>query len=175
MFNITNYRKGVTIKKNHEISFGKGNKDDWCVYIIKDGKWHIPKDIEYFTRIKELYDEYGERVYNSFLQVFNNVHKCSWDFNDRRLCEKTCKSVSSEYPVETMELWCIFFMTMVAEENMEGTVLGKNIKHLAIYNIFFDGWEIEKVTGKGNGDNGYMRNMKAKEIKKLCVERGILV
>ena len=57
-------------------------------------------------------------------------------------------------------------MSMVAECNKKHSILKKRIKHLGVYNILFDKYDIDYVTK-------YMRGKSWRYLDKLMKERGI--
>ena len=57
-------------------------------------------------------------------------------------------------------------MTMLAEENMPGKILGKKIKRLGVYNILYDKYPIPYVCS-------YMDGMRWWQLRDLMMERGI--
>lgn len=153
----------IRLKNNVRIWFGKGRFDEWCVYSKENNKIICYKDKDYFEYINFLSKEYVKYfVYNDFLYIYNNIDK---NFDKNKMLE-ICKKVSKKYKQKTLKWWIVLYMTMVAEENKENKILGKRIKHLGIYNILFDEYEIDYVTN-------YMNGMKWYELDKLMKERGI--
>lgn len=153
----------IRLQDGTRIWFGKGKFDDWCVYVKERNEIKCYTDDEYFEVIKSLADVYGtDLVYNDFKTIYFSVNK---QFDIGETVSK-CKSVAKHYVENTLKWWIVLYMTMVAEENKENTILGKRIKHLGIYNILFDKYSIEYVTE-------YMNGMKWYELDNMMKERGI--
>lgn len=131
--------------KEFRLYFDKGTFDDWCVWTFdsKKRKYYFPYDEDYLTWIKELGLQYtNEKVYSDFLQIYDKVKKGVTN----KECYDITKKIDSHYEEYTQVWWVIFFMTMYAECMKENTILGKRIKHLAVYNVLVEGDEVEYVT-----------------------------
>lgn len=153
----------IRLKDGTRIWFGKGNFDDWCVFVKEKGEIKCYTDKDYFNVIKSLSKIYGvEMVYDDFKTIYFSVNE---QFDIHKMVSK-CESVAKHYAEKTLKWWIVLYMTMVAEENKKNKILGKRIKHLGIYNILFDKYEIDYVTT-------YMNGMKWYELNKLMNERGI--
>lgn len=153
----------IRLKDGTRIWFGEGSFDGWCVFTKENGEIKCYTDKDYFSVIKSLSEIYGtEMVYNDFKTIYFSVNK---QFDIGETVSK-CKSVAEHYVENTLKWWIVLYMTMVAEENKENKILGKRIKHLGIYNILFDGYEIDYVTSYMDGKRWY-------ELDKLMKERGI--
>ena len=76
------------------------------------------------------------------------------------------QELDKTYTEDTENRWRKFYMTMVAEERKENTILGKRIKMLGVYNVLFDNLN-PVYTAK------YMRGMRWYELEELMIERGI--
>lgn len=155
-------------RDNYSFSFGKGTFDDYCVYTVRpNGKLWFAKDYEYLYWIQQLSKtRYGkDRVYNDFLRIYYEV---SYDY-DFESAYEVIKEVSDTYPrsAKTEHWWTIFYMTMVAEERKENSILGKMIKRLGVYNVIYDGYT-PKCTAE------YMKNKDVDYLYKKMKKRGII-
>lgn len=156
----------VTVKTSngYTLVFGQGNFDEYCVHVTRPNqkKW-FPKDYEYLHWIRRLSRVYGDdKVYNDFLKVYDEAK-----FNyDEHNAYQIIQSIDSHYYGNTEHWWAVFYMTMVAEEHKENTILGKRIKRLGVYNVIYDGYS-PKFTAE------YMKNKDWIELDSLMIERGI--
>ena len=148
----------ITTKDKWDIYFAPGKIDPWCVYVR-----HAPSDKEYFFQLKILADKYGkQKVYDDFLKVYNLVDNT---FDTEKVL-KNAEDIDSNYHENTTLLWVVLHMTMIAEERKEKAILKKRIKHLGVYNLLFDEYDIDYITT-------YMRHKDWKELDKLMKERNI--
>ena len=147
------HKKGYELNDGRMIYFDYGNFDEWCVYIeYKNGCRSAPKDIEYFQELKALAEANTQgKVYRSFLTIYDIVEKTDWNFEYKKKCFETCRNVSLKYKEDTLMLWLVLCMTMIAEENKENAILGKRIKHYAIYRILWMNEDINYVATSMNG------------------------
>ena len=130
-------QKMITTDAGYEIYFGPGRFDSWCVYMKDNNHEKIPLDK------------------NSVNEEF-----------DENECYKICQTIDKHYEEDTTHWWVIFYMTMVAECTKKNSILKKRIKHLGVYNILFDEYEVDYVVK-------YMRGKRWRELDKLMKERGI--
>lgn len=123
-------------------------------------------DKDYFTSLECLKNEYGrDLVYSSFSTIYTGV--CGdWTRKDRERCYLLCEKTSKDYNKPTLLLWITLYMTMLAEEKKENTILGKKIKRLGVYNLLYDEYPVDYIVK-------YMRNMRWYKLKELMIERGI--
>ena len=155
----------IVTDQNFKFEFCTGNFDDYCVDVTypTGKKSHWLKDEEYFFWLKRLSKKYGvQRVYSTFLKVYDKVSVNT----DKDTVNTLIRTVDKEYRESTQQLWSILYMTMLAEEYKEGTILGKRIKHLGVYNILFDNYGVSYTTR-------YMRGMNWRDLDKLMQQRGI--
>lgn len=154
----------ITTNTGYKIYFDSGKFDDWCVYYINtEDKKFVPLDKHYFQWILDLSKKYGvEQVYNDFLKVYEAADEV-FDEDD---CLSLCEEVDKNYEEGTTHWWVIFYMTMVAECKKENAILKKRIKHLGVYNVLFDGYDIDYVTK-------YMKGKGWRDLDALMKERGI--
>jgi len=153
----------VKTNNGYTLVFGKGRFDDWCVHITKPNnhKW-FPYDYEYLHWIRRLSRRYGkDKVYNDFVKVYDVVR---FDYDENEAYE-IIKEIDTHYYEKTEHWWCIFYMTMVAEEHKEKTILGKRIKRLGVYNVIFDGFPV-KYTAR------YMKELSADDLNLIMRGKG---
>lgn len=154
----------VKTDTGYEIYFAPGRFDKWCVYLNNtENKKTIPLDKDYFQWILNLSNKYGKKqVYEDFLKVYDDVD----ELFDEEKCYSLCHDIDEKYEEDTTHWWIIFYMTMVAECKKKNSILKKRIKHLGVYNVLFDEYEINYVVT-------YMRGKKWRDLDKLMKERGI--
>ena len=156
-------QKMITTDAGYEIYFGPGRFDSWCVYMKDNNHEKIPLDKDYFLWILNLANKYSKKqVYKDFITIYNSVNE-EFDENE---CYKICQTIDKHYEEDTTHWWVIFYMTMVAECTKKNSILKKRIKHLGVYNILFDEYEVDYVVK-------YMRGKRWRELDKLMKERGI--
>jgi hypothetical protein len=147
------------------IEFGKGKFDDWCVYFKRPNQQrYAPKDIEYFTILKNLGSIYGnDKIYNDFVKFYNLTSSKI----DNSIIDLIIEI--SEYYNKDINDVCIWFTFiyagMVAEENKAQAILKKRIKRLGIYQLLIDNLEPEYAAN-------YSRGINWKELDKICKEKG---
>ena len=63
------------IRDGSIVEFDRGVFDDWCVYLSRPNENKFaPKDIRYFTELKNLGEKYGnEKVYNDFVKFYQKT------------------------------------------------------------------------------------------------------
>ena len=63
------------IRDGRIVEFDRGVFDDWCVYLSRPNENKFaPKDIQYFTELKNLGEKYGnEKVYNDFVKFYQKT------------------------------------------------------------------------------------------------------
>ena len=148
------------------VYFDKGKFDDYCVYInstVRAYHRHAPTDDEYFKWLLRLSKQYGTaQVWDDFMQVYRLADKEIY----RKKCINLVQKINMHYNEDTLLLWIILYMTMVAECLKDNAILQKRIKALGVYNILFDGYDIKHVIT-------YMRGKNWRELDKLMKERGI--
>lgn len=146
------------------IGFGKGKIDNYCVYFKENRSTRAPLDTEYFNFIYELAEEFGTvKVYSAFKKLYNMAEKeINQDAvqiideiaNNFRLWREKC----SKY-------FTILYMAMVAEENYPNTKLGKRLKRLGIYQMLFEGMNVDQAAN-------WSRGKPWREISEECEKRG---
>lgn len=148
----------------YTLEFKTGRFDDYCVYVTKPNKrlW-FPYDWQYLRWIQNLKKKYSVfKVYLDFLRIYNLAR---YDYDETEAYDVICE-VDKTYTGDTEHWWSIFYMTMVAEERKENTILGKRIKRLGVYNVLFDNFTPQYTAE-------YMRGMRWYELEELMIERGI--
>lgn len=147
------------------LRFGHGNFDGWCVfYFDPDGNMYVPKDEEYFSKLKAYGECYGsKKVYDDFVKIYNRTTG-SVDNCVLKYITKLSESYN-ENQLDIDILFTILYMAMIAEENKKNTVLRKRIKRLGIHQLLLENYTPEEAASFSCG-------MKAAEIEKMCVARG---
>lgn len=147
------------------LEYSEGSFDSWCVYLIAgDGRRRAPRDVEYFTWLKELADNYGaDKVYGDFVRVYDPTGK-----QPKKNVLDMITEIAASYggaAVKADITFTILYAAMIAEENKQNTRLGKRIKRLAVHMILRENCEIAAAAGCLNGK-------RYQEIARLCEERG---
>lgn len=147
------------------LEYDKGKFDDWCVYLVQpDGFRRPPKDVDYFSDLKDLSAQYGaQQVYQDYIYVYD-ITENQVDTNVfADISRLAAKYGNDALKVDT--IFSILYMAMIAEEQRRNTRLGKRIKRLGIHALL-----IEKRSV--NESANFMRGMNWHVIDKLCRERG---
>lgn len=153
----------VKTKSGYEIFFDRGKFDNYCVFLSNGESKEAPLDKDYFTWLLNLSKSYGvEFVYEDFLTVYNSTQY----MEDEEKIYEICCDIDKHYDEDTVHWWLIYVFTMYAEEMKANTKLGKRIKHLAVYNILFEDYEVNRAAN-------YMRGKSWRYLDKLMKERGI--
>ena len=147
------------------LEYDRGSFDDWCVYFTQpNGKRNPPKDIDYFSDLKEIAAKYGtECIYQDYVRVYDMTGKQP---ENRVLVE--ISAIAKQYASDSLKvdiILSILYLAMIAEENKRYSRLGKRIKRLGVFLLLM---EDQSVHCSAN----FMRGMKWQEIDKLCKERG---
>lgn len=146
------------------IYYNYGRFDQYCVHVLKPSNKRVwkPRDSEYFRWLKRMGGRYGnDKVYSDFLKLYEIINKDTSMFE----IEQFVRNMYSDY-VYGEEWWIILALTMKAEECKEHTILGKRIKHLAVYNLLMEDMKIRKIVS-------YMTGKRWWELDDLMMERGI--
>ena len=147
------------------LEYDRGCFDDWCVYLTDaSGNCTPPRDTDYFTQLKNLAERFcPDKVYSDYVQVY--------DLTGKQVSEEVLESIthlSEEYGASANQVDIIFsilYMAMIAEENKEGTRLGKRIKRLGIHKLLIEDVAVREAAN-------FMRGMGWRDIARLCEERG---
>lgn len=147
-----------------EIKFGMGAFDNWCVWVTRpDGVRHAPKDVEYFTELKEIYLK-CERVYEDFCCIFKKT-----DASISREIQEYIRNVTLEYPPQQSDeaemVLNILYAGMIAEEKKAFSVLKKRVKMLGVYQVLILGIAPSVAANFSKGKEAY-------EIDKICRSYG---
>ena len=125
-----------TLRNNSKVVFDIGIFDDWCVYIIEeDNGKYAPKDIEYFTELKNISLHYSKnKVYNNFVKIYDLTTK-NIDEDVLKLIDRITLTYNGEHQ-DSIEKWfTVIYAGMVAEENKANAILKKRIKRLGMYQV----------------------------------------
>lgn len=163
MTTVWEYNDGTTLTRD------TGNFDDWCIYV----NGNAPFDRDYFNQLHDLSNDFGvQKVYNDFKTLYD----ATFDEIDNQIFENVIPQIASSYNerrFETEKLFGTLYLVMLAEENRIlnkenniKTKLGKSIKALAIYQIFFENYTIDEACSFSIGKPWRV-------IKELCEERNI--
>ena len=154
----------IIFEDGAKIEFANGRFDKWCVYYTnKDGERFPPHDIDYFEGLLTLAEDCGiNTVYEDFVEVFCIVDK---DFKVES--QEFIRQLSIKYSDKLFaeKIFCIFYMTMIAEENKAFSILGKRIKRLGVHRLLFEGLSLEEATT-------FMKGKPWRELDAMCKERG---
>ena len=150
---------------NHSaLEFDEGSFNKWCVYFINpEGKRKAPLDQEYFLQLQDLSTRYGaQKVYNDFVKIYKLTGK---DIDENVL--DIISELSNEYEDSLYAdvLFTNLYMAMIAEENWDGTRLGKRIKRLGVHELLLKNMSAENAAN-------FMRGMDWRQIDTLCKENG---
>ncbi len=119
------------------LEFDRGSFDDWCVFLTENGKRRAPKDIEYFTALKNLAQKFGrERIYADFVRVFVQTTTNL----DLAVVDKIA-SLAASYESHSLvmeKLFALLYAGMVAEENKVGAILKKRVKRLGMHQLLIE-------------------------------------
>lgn len=136
----------VTFKDNSCLYFGRGYKDDWCVfYRSQNGKTVAPLDKEYFQILINAAELFStETVWDDFCSIYDKTVD-EWKINHRKCDDEVFtyinyiahRYIGKELVME--KTFSILYMAMLAEYRYERTKLDKLIKKLAVYRILFCG------------------------------------
>lgn len=146
-------------------AFDEGKFDAWCVCLIdSEGKKSAPKDSFYFSTLKELADDYGgDPVYDDFVKIYDVTGK---EVSKKVL--RTIDGIAEGYGKDSLKAdvtFTLLYLTMIAEENREGTLLGRRIKRLGVHELLKNKKSIQHATT-------FMTGKPWREIDRLCKERG---
>lgn len=159
---------GRKIKEFHDGSFleyDRGKFDDMCVYLNKsDGTRKPPKDVDYFSELKDLSEKFGiDKVYGDYVDIYQLTGK---EVDPEVLQYITDISVSyGEFAFDAEVLYTVLYMAMISEENKAYSRLGKRIKRLGVYKILKENCDIKESAN-------FMKGMKWRDIDVICKERG---
>ena len=124
------------LRKDRCVVFDKGGFDDWCVFVVEfNGMAMPPRDIEYFSELKQIATQYPEhKVYDDFVRIYNQTnHTISRDV--LKLIDELTLTYQPKHQ-EKMELWLtVLYAGMIAEENKENAILKKRVKRLGMHQV----------------------------------------
>jgi hypothetical protein len=144
------------------IGFTQGSFDEWAVVVKVAGFPEWPKDSWYFTKLAEYAQELGEVVYKDFVTLYEVTTKEALE-----VIFDLISGIAARYPKpkEAEVIFCILYMTMIAEENKDGAILKKRIKRLGVHQILVEGMAPELAAN-------YSRGKKSEELVMECHLRG---
>ena len=146
------------------VEFGPGKFDLWCVYhVAHDGSRVPPKDIDYFATLLICEPKTdAATLYRDFVEIFENTRKEPEVGVFELIREQSQKY--SELSDQFEQAMSFIYLGMIAEENKDGTKLGKRIKRLGIHKLLIERSSV------GHSAN-FMKGMTWREIDQLCRER----
>ena len=153
----------TTFPDGSQLIFDTGQFDDWCVYIVDNNRRVPPRDIEYFTRLNELKNIHGDKVYKDFVEIYEKTNA-----QIKAEVLKKIRDISQSYNTDALEmekLFSILYAGMVAEENKKNTKLKKRIKRLGLHQVLIDNLKPYEAAN-------FSRGKKWQEIAKECEKRG---
>ena len=122
-------------KKGH-IAFTEGKFDKWAVLVKVPGIPEWPKDVWYFTKLWVYKQDLGEKVWDDFCALYDQVTTTAEPEVFDWITEL---SASYPNPAEAEVVFSILYMTMIAEENKQGAILKRRIKKLGVYQVLKEG------------------------------------
>lgn len=150
--------------------FGRGKFDDWAAWtgvMCVDGNiWcALPMDKYYFEIAELLAGAHGvDRVYLDVLHLFEQAGRSV----DRALVDQLFR-MSLAYGMDqpwAFNMFLHLYYGMVAEENKQGTLLGRSIKMNGIYSLLKGGRDVATAADE-------CRSKRWTEIRDECVVRQI--
>ncbi|RPJ97224.1 DUF7004 family protein [Rummeliibacillus sp. TYF005] len=153
-----------------ELSRDKGNFDEWCIYI--NGR--APYDRDYLGSLHKLGQTCGmDKVYNEFLNLYNLTGREVEERILNNVIPEIATNLENNYfnNLEIQKLFGTLYLVMLAEQNRMlangvETKVGKRIKGLAVYQLFYEGYSVEQACNFSIGRPW-------REIANLCDERGL--
>lgn len=136
---IRQWSDGTTLR------FGAGRFDMWCV-LLSNARVanYVPKDWEYFTRLRQLADCHGAEVlYRDFVQIYERTTATLEPSVLALIAQLAVKYAADAARAEV--LFSILYATMVAEENKRKAILKKRIKRLAVHQMLLEHMPIAEV------------------------------
>ena len=147
------------------LEYDRGSFDDWCVYFTKsNGSRKPPRDVDYFSQLKQLAGKYGaKQIYSDYVRIYNLTGK-----QVEKPSLIAISQIAASYGTDALAVDIIFsilYMAMIAEEQKKSTYLGKRIKRLGVYKLLMENRSVNEAAN-------FMRGMGWRDIAKLCEERG---
>ena len=145
------------------LEYATGRFDSWCIFLCQNGQRKAPKDIEYFSQLKELAKKYNGKIYQDFVKIYNITNSTLNNFVLAKITE-----LATQYGNDALEmtkLFTILYAGMVAEENKKNAILKKRIKRLGIHQILLEDLE-------PNIAANFSRGKKWRELDIECKQRG---
>ena len=139
------------INPSAKIIFDKGKFDNWCVFIIENGRKYAPKDLDYFADIQAIAKEYPDyKVYKDFLKFYKHT---TAEINPviLDLIKEITISYKKEHQFAILKWYTVIYAGMIAEENKEKAILKKRIKHLGMYQLLVENKSAAFASGFSKG------------------------
>jgi hypothetical protein len=160
----TSFRLLKEFPDGSRIEFGRGNFDEWCVYVTRPSQPRTaPLDTEYFSTLRELHVQFP-RLHDDFVEVFERTTAEAEVGLLTRISE-----IASQYPpparTEIDILLTTLCAAMIAEENRAHAPLGKRIKRLGVHQVLVEKMPVEEAAV-------FSRGKPWRELEKLCQARG---
>ncbi len=146
------------------LEFDRGSFDDWCVYLTENGKRRAPRDIEYFTALKNLSQKFGrERIYADFARIFERTTAMV----DPAVLEEiaTIAATYESHSPVMEKLFALLYAGMIAEENKAGAILKKRVKRLGMHQLLIDNLSPSDASTFSSGKHW-------RELERECSQRG---
>lgn len=153
------------IRDGSIVEFDRGVFDDWCVYLTRPNETKFaPKDIQYFTELKNLGKIYGnEKIYNDFVKFYDKTSS-SINPSVNELITKLSLPYNNDGLI--IDVWfSVMYGGMIAEENKRYAILKKRIKRLGLYQVLIDGLSPDISAN-------FSRGKKWRELDKICKTKG---
>lgn len=148
------------------LKFDQGSFDQWCVYLVRPDKPDKPLlDKDAFAVLNHFARRYGrERIYSDYKNVYELTEK---ELNPEVLDRIT--GIAASYPEHDQTradiLYTFLYAAMIAEEQKEGTHLGKRIKRLGIHQLLMEGYTPEQAAK-------FSYRVPWKTLAEHCMKRG---
>jgi len=153
------------IRDGSIVEFDKGAFDDWCVYLSRPNENKFaPKDIQYFTELKNLGGKYGnEKIYTDFVKFYQKTTN-TINPNVNTLITELSKPYKDDSLI--IDVWfSVIYGGMIAEENKRYAILKKRIKRLGLHQVLIDGLS-PSISAN------FSRGKKWRELDKICKTKG---
>jgi hypothetical protein len=139
------------VRQRNLVEFDKGAFDGWCVYLTRHGQPRFaPKDVEYFTILKEMGEKHGfKKIYDDFVKFYIPTNR-TIDGQTLNLITQITNDYNND--AEEMDIWfTVIYAGMIAEENKANTKLGKRIKRLGMHQLLIENKEPAYAAGFSKG------------------------
>lgn len=151
----------------HKIEFiwNEGQFDKWKIFHKQpSGLQKPPLDKDYFQFFKSISKDFTpERIYTDFVYFY----EVTGNYVSKTVL-KIIEELTNKYPIINEELrinFVIIYAGMIAEENKEGTILGKRIKRLGMHQLLLEDFTPDEAAN-------FSRGKKAEELNLLMKLKG---